>query len=42
VEKTLKAVETNAGIEASAEFKAIESLVEDADIVDDELDESDD
>jgi len=41
VEKTLKAVETNAGIEASAEFKAIESLVEDADIVDDELDESD-
>jgi DNA recombination protein RmuC len=41
VEKTLKAVETNAGVEASAEFKAIESLVEDADIVDDELDESD-
>lgn len=42
VEKTLKAVETNAGIEASAEFKAIESLVEDADIVDEDLDENDD
>jgi DNA recombination protein RmuC len=42
VEKTLKAVETNAGVEASAEFKAIESLVEDADIVDEDLDENDD
>ena len=36
VEKTLKAVETSAGIESSAEFKALESLVEDADFVEDE------
>jgi DNA recombination protein RmuC len=36
VEKTLNAVETSAGIESSAEFKALESLVEDADFVEDE------
>jgi DNA recombination protein RmuC len=36
VEKTLKSVETSAGIESSAEFKALESLVQDADFIDEE------
>ena len=41
VERTLRTVETGAAIESTNEFKAIESLIEDGEILDDEVDSND-